>query len=85
MTPLPFPNERNINKHENIALGGDYSVMVYDKLPAKLKDPSSFSIPCMISNVCINRALYDLGSSVTLTSYSILLWCDLGHLQSTPN
>ena len=45
--------------------------MVLNELHAKLKEPSSFSIPCMIGNVSIDRALCDLGSSVSLMPYSI--------------
>jgi len=45
--------------------------VVLNKLPAKLKDPNSFSIYCMIGGVSIDRALCSLGSSVSLMPYSI--------------
>ena len=47
-----------------MALGEECSVVILNQLPAKLKDPDSFSIPCMIGNVSIDRALCDLGVSV---------------------
>jgi len=37
--------KRKINEHETIALGGECCVVVLNKLPAKLNDPNSFSIP----------------------------------------
>jgi len=57
--------------------------MVLNKLPAKLKDRGSFSIPCLIDNVRINGALCDLGSSVSLMSHSIVKKLDSGELRPT--
>ena len=37
--------KRKINEHENVALGDECSTVVLNQLPAKLKDPGSFSIP----------------------------------------
>ncbi|XP_057991754.1 uncharacterized protein LOC131173425 [Hevea brasiliensis] len=42
-----------------------------NKLPPKLKDPGSFSIPCHIGETSIERALCDLGASVSLMPLSI--------------
>ncbi|KAL0345390.1 UNVERIFIED_CONTAM: hypothetical protein Sradi_4370300 [Sesamum radiatum] len=42
-----------------------------NKLPPKLKDPGSFSIPCTIGNTNFDKALCDLGASVNLMPYSI--------------
>ncbi|XP_073225696.1 uncharacterized protein [Cicer arietinum] len=41
------------------------------KLPPKLKDPGSFSIPCAIGNRTFEKALCDLGDSVSLMPLSI--------------
>ena len=57
----PLQKEK-INEHETYALGDECSVVGLDKLPAKLQHPSSFSIPCLIENASIHRALCDLGS-----------------------
>ena len=43
--------------------------MVLNKLPTKLEDPGSFSIPYLIENVSIDGVLHDLGSSVSLMPY----------------
>jgi len=63
--------KRKIDEHETVALGEESSAVVLNQLPAKLKDLGSFSIPCMIGNVSIDRALCDLGCSVSLMPYSI--------------
>ena len=63
--------KRKIDEHETVALREECSAVVLNQLLAKLKDPSSFSIPCIIGNVSIDRALCDLSSSVSLMSYSI--------------
>jgi len=75
--------KRKIDEHETMALGEEYSVVVLNQLPAKLKDPGSFSIPCTIGNVSIDRALCDLGSSVSLMPYSMFKRVGLGELTPT--
>jgi len=37
--------KRKIDEHKTIALGDERSAMVITKLPVKLKDPNSFSLP----------------------------------------
>jgi len=69
--------------HEIVALGEECSVVVLNQFPAKLKDLGRFSIPCMIKSVSIDRALCDLGSSVSLMPYSIFKRLGLGELRPT--
>ena len=59
------------------------SAAIQNKLPAKLKDPGSFSIPCLLGNVSIECALCDLGSSVTLIPLSLCEKLDLGETRPT--
>ncbi|XP_074266758.1 uncharacterized protein LOC141590041 [Silene latifolia] len=54
-----------------------------NKLPNKLEDPGSFSIPCSIQGLAIKRALCDLGASVSLMPLSIFKRLDLGDLKPT--
>ena len=61
-------NKRNLEEHEIMALTEECSVEIQNKLPAKLKDLRSLSIPYLIGNVSINRAFCDLGPSVSLMS-----------------
>ncbi|KAA3480737.1 Retrovirus-related Pol polyprotein from transposon opus [Gossypium australe] len=42
-----------------------------NKLPPKLKDPGSFSIPCTIRNHCVGKTLCDLGANINLMPMSI--------------
>jgi Aspartyl protease len=51
-----------------------------NKLPPKLKDPSSFTIPCAIGNVKLNQALCDLGANVSLMSKSSFDRISVGEL-----
>jgi len=77
-----FYNKRKLEEHETVALIEECSVAIQNKLPAKLKDPSSFSISCMLGNVSIERALCDLGSSVSLMPLSLCEKLDLEEMRS---
>jgi len=57
--------KRTIDEHKTIAIDEECNVVVLNKLSTKLKDPGSFSIPCLIGNVSIDKTLCDLGSSVS--------------------
>ena len=70
--------KRKIDKHDSIALAEECNVVVLNKLSVELKHPSSFSIPCVIGNVSIGRALCDLGSSFSLIPYLIFKKLNLG-------
>jgi len=47
----------------------------------KLPNPGIFYIPCAVRNVEIERALCDLGASVSLMPYSLFYKLHLGPLQ----
>ncbi|GJY10864.1 hypothetical protein Tco_0379049 [Tanacetum coccineum] len=46
------------------------SAILKDALPPKEKDPESCTLPCSISNMCFDKALADLGASVSVVPYS---------------
>ncbi|GJT10539.1 putative ribonuclease H-like domain-containing protein [Tanacetum coccineum] len=55
-------------------------------LPQKEKDPGSFTLPCFIHNICFDKALVNLGASVSVMSfstYSNLGLSDLAHTRLT--
>ncbi|GJX86637.1 reverse transcriptase domain-containing protein [Tanacetum coccineum] len=52
-------------------------------LPRKEKDPGSFTLPCLINNMCFNKALADLGASVSVMPYSTYTTIGLGYLIPT--
>ncbi|CAN6546992.1 unnamed protein product [Malus baccata var. baccata] len=53
------------------------------KLPPKLKNASSFTIPCVIGGKKFGRALCDLGASINLMPYSVYESLNLGDLKET--
>ena len=64
--------KRKLNYDETVALTEECSAIIQRKLPQKLKDPGSFTIPCEIGGVDVGRALCDLGASINLMPLSLL-------------
>ncbi|GJY28132.1 hypothetical protein Tco_0403899 [Tanacetum coccineum] len=54
-----------------------------NKTMFKEKDPGSFTIPCVIGKMGINKALADLRANISLMSYSVYARLDLGELKPT--
>ncbi|XP_057998253.1 uncharacterized protein LOC131177306 [Hevea brasiliensis] len=75
--------ERRLEDYETIALTEKCSAILQNKLPPKLKDPGSFSILCLIGNMNIDKALYDLRASVSLMPLSICQKLNVGELRPT--
>ncbi|KAJ9177101.1 hypothetical protein P3X46_012353 [Hevea brasiliensis] len=57
-------NKKKLEEFETIALIEESSAILQNKLPPKLKDPGSFSIPCHIGDISIEKALCDLGAKM---------------------
>src|SRR3954469_24909302 len=76
-------NKRRMGEHETIMLTEESSALLKKKLPSKLKDPGSFSIPCMIGDVKFSNALCDLGASVNLMPYSLFVKLGIGEMKNT--
>nr|GEZ83577.1 hypothetical protein [Tanacetum cinerariifolium] len=51
--------------------------------PWKEKDPRSFTLPCFINNMCFNKALAELGASISVMPYSTYTTLRLGDLIPT--
>ena len=75
--------KRKLEDYETISMTEECSAIIQNKLPPKLKDPGSFSIPCTIGNVNFRKALCDLGASVSLMPLSISRKLGLKELKST--
>jgi len=75
--------KRKIEDNETIALTRECSDVIQKKFPPKLKDPGSFSIPCLIGKETIEKAMCDLGSSVNLLPLSLLKRIGIGDLKPT--
>ncbi|CAL8988240.1 unnamed protein product [Prunus brigantina] len=76
-------NKRRFKEHEQVALSEEVSAVLQRKLPPKLKDPGSFSIPCTVGDFKFQKALLDLGASINLMPYHVYEKLNLGELQAT--
>ena len=59
------------------------SAVIQQKLPAKMKDPCSFTIPCSIGKYEFKKALCDFGASINLMPLSVVQRLSLGELTPT--
>ncbi|KAM1967987.1 hypothetical protein ACFX15_042964 [Malus domestica] len=76
-------NKRKFTNHEKIELTNCCSEVLIMKMPPKLQDTGSFTIPCVIGDFKFNKAFLDLGSSVNLMPFSIYEQLCIGELQRT--
>jgi len=76
-----FSKKTAIEHNETIALTRESSAII-QKLPPKLGDPGSFSIPCVIGSEAINKAMCDLGASVSLLPLSLFKRMGISELKS---
>ncbi|XP_050891269.1 uncharacterized protein LOC127096766 [Lathyrus oleraceus] len=66
-------NKNNLDEDGTMTLIEECIAIIQNKIPSKLKDPRSFSIPYVIGKYIIDKALCKLGSIVSLTPLSILM------------
>ena len=65
-------NKRKLEDYKTVKLNRECSAIILNKLPPKLKDPGSFTIPCTIGNYHFDKVLCDLGASINLMPLSIM-------------
>ncbi|XP_021998248.1 uncharacterized protein LOC110895271 [Helianthus annuus] len=76
--------KERIGELSNIPLTGGCSAVVLNKLPEKLTDPGTFTIPCFFGGaVTPAHALADLGASINLMPFSLYERLGLGELTPT--
>ena len=75
--------KRRLADFETVNLTEECSAILQRKLPQKLKDQSSFTIPCTIGNAIFEKALCDLGASINLMPLSIFKRLGLGEARPT--
>ena len=75
--------KRKLGDYEIVTMSEECSVILQNKLPPKLKDPGSFTIPCAIGNAVFERALCDLSVSINLMPWSIFKKLKLGEERPT--
>jgi len=76
-------NKKRIEDDETVMLTAECSAILQNEMPPKLKDPGSFSIPCVIGKYVIDRAICDLGASISLMPISLCEKLNLGELRQT--
>ena len=75
--------KRKIAEEGIVNLTATYSAIIQQKLPAKIKDPDSFTIPCSIGKYEFKKALCDSGASINLMPLSVVQRLSLGKLTPT--
>ncbi|XP_009771601.1 uncharacterized protein [Nicotiana sylvestris] len=71
-------HKRRLTEFKTVELTQECTSRVQNKLPQKLKDPGSFTIPVRIGNIDVGRDLCDLGASINLMPLSLFKQLDLG-------
>ncbi|XP_050909182.1 uncharacterized protein LOC127122952 [Lathyrus oleraceus] len=64
-------NKKKLEDDETLTLNAECSAIIQNNMPAKLKDPGSFFISCVIGKFVIDKPLCDLGASVSSMPLSI--------------
>lgn len=59
-------NKCQLKEHEIVAQMQECIAAVKNKLPTKLKDSRSFTIPCSIGGINADKTLCDIGASINL-------------------
>ncbi|XP_060969103.1 uncharacterized protein LOC133036595 [Cannabis sativa] len=75
--------KRRLGEFETVALTEGCSAMLKSKIPPKLKDPGSFTIPISIGGRDVGRALCDLGASINLMPMSTFRKLGIGEARPT--
>ena len=76
-------NKKNLEDSETVMLTAGCSAIIQNNMPHKLKDPSSFSIPCVIRKFIIDKVMCDLGANVILMPLSTCKKLNLRELRPT--
>ncbi|KAJ8752030.1 hypothetical protein K2173_001056 [Erythroxylum novogranatense] len=75
--------KRRFGDYETVLMTEECSAVLQRKLPQKLKDPGSFTIPCEIGNTHFGKVLCNLGASINLMPLSIFQNLGLGEVKSS--
>ena len=76
-------NKRKLDEASHVELSIVCSAILQNKLPNKLKDPGSFTIPCLIGSLDVHNALADLGASINVMPYKMFKQLGLGKPKQT--
>src|SRR5262249_25556236 len=76
-------NKRKLDEADEVTLSEESSAILQHKLPPKLEDLGSFTIPCTIGDLTIEDALADLGASIKVLPYKRFKKLGIGELKPT--
>ena len=74
---------RKLDDYGTMNLLANCSVVIQRRMPQKMQDPGSFTIPCAIGNHEFGRTLCDLKASINLIPSSVARRLSLGELSPT--
>ena len=75
--------KRKLGDYETISLFEECNAILQKKIPLKLKDPGSFTIPCAIRDAVFKKDLCDLGANLNLMPFFIFKKLDMGEARPT--
>ena len=75
--------KKKIDEEGVVSLTATCSVVIQKSLPAKMKDPGSFTIPCTIGKYEFKKALCDSDANINLIPLSVVQRLSLGELTPT--
>ena len=75
--------KRRLGEFETVALTQESSRMLQSKIPQKMKDPGSFTIPYSIDTKYSGKALCDLGVSVNIIPLLVFKQLGVGECRPT--
>ena len=73
-------NKRRWDDNQTMELIETCNSVITHKIPTKLKDPESFTLPCVVGAQEFSRCLCDLGASINLMPFSLFKKLQLGQL-----
>ncbi|XP_031131744.1 uncharacterized protein LOC116033126 [Ipomoea triloba] len=76
-------NKKKLEEFATVHLNEECSAILQSKLPPKLMDPGSFSIPCTIGNTSVDKCLCDLGASINLMPLTLFRKLGIAEMKPT--
>ena len=73
---------RHTREKQVVKMSETVSAVLQRKMPPKMKDPGSFSIPCVIGSTRFENVMLDLGASINVMSLNLYKSLDLGPLKT---
>ena len=71
-------NKKKLDSIGTVGLSKSCSAIIKRKLLEKLRDPDSFTIPCVLGEHAFKKALCDLGANINLMPLSVAKKLNLG-------